>query len=159
MGRTRPTLPADSTNRSFYLASCFDLIALQEVNEDLDDFERLIDILGRNWDYLLTDTTEGSRGNGERMAFLFNRDKVWFRKVTGEIVLPKWQLVVPAAWGCPCTSRRGAEIGPSPFPVSRSRRGPCCPTRSHCRTPGSAKSPWCLCWRSRGQVPSARGEG
>ena len=59
------------------------------MNDDLADFERLVDILGRNWDYLLTDTTEGCRGNGERMAFLFNRDKVWFRKVAGEIVLPK----------------------------------------------------------------------
>lgn len=93
--------PAGRLDESFYylaeIASCFDLIALQEVNENLADFERLVRILGRNWDYLLTDTTEGSRGNGERMAFLFNRDKVWFRNIAGEIVLPKGQTIVPAA--------------------------------------------------------------
>lgn len=105
--------PAGRLDESFYylaeVASCFDLIALQEVNDDLADFERLVDILGRNWDYLLTDTTEGGRGNGERMAFLFNRDKVWFRKVAGEIVLPKGQLVVPAAAVRPPDEQGSAE--------------------------------------------------
>lgn len=105
--------PAGRLDESFYylaeIASCFDLIALQEVNRDLDDFERLVGILGRNWSYILTDTTEGSRGNGERMAFLFNRDKVWFRNIAGEIVLPKGQLVVPAAAVRPPGEQGAAE--------------------------------------------------
>ncbi len=105
--------PAGRLDESFYylaeVASCFDLIALQEVNQDLDDFERLVGILGRNWNYLLTDTTEGSRGNGERMAFLFNRDKVWFRNIAGEIVLPKGQLVVPARAVRPPDEQGSAE--------------------------------------------------
>jgi endonuclease/exonuclease/phosphatase family metal-dependent hydrolase len=84
----------------YYLAetiSCFDLVAIQEVNEDLDPFERLIDILGRaEWDYLLTDVTEGPSGNRERMAYLFRRGKVRFRNISGEIVLPQGQLIVAA---------------------------------------------------------------
>lgn len=76
------------------MASCFDLIAVQEVNQNLDALERLMRILGRKWDYIVTDTTEGASGNGERMAFLYNRDKVWFRKIAGEVVLPDGQLVV-----------------------------------------------------------------
>ncbi|MEC7934074.1 MAG: endonuclease/exonuclease/phosphatase family protein [Pseudomonadota bacterium] len=83
---------------SFYylaeIAGCFDLIALQEVNRDLGALERLVRILGRQWDYIVTDATEGAGGNGERMAFLFRSDKVWFRKIAGEVVLPDGQLVV-----------------------------------------------------------------
>ena len=81
----------------FYLAeiiSSFDLVAVQEVNRDLRPLQRLIRILGTKWDFIATDTTSGPSGNDERMAFLYNTDKVWFRKVAGEIVLPKGQTIV-----------------------------------------------------------------
>lgn len=78
------------------IASCFDLIALQEVNRNLSEFEKLVAILGEGWDYILTDATEGTSGNGERMAFLYDRAKVRFRHIAGEIVLPSGQLVVAA---------------------------------------------------------------
>lgn len=81
----------------YYIAemiSCFDLVAVQEVNRDLSALERVMGILGREWDYIATDTTEGPGGNGERMAFVYNTEKVWFRKIAGEIVLPDGQLVV-----------------------------------------------------------------
>jgi hypothetical protein len=58
---------------------------------------RVMDILGREWDYIVTDTTEGRGGNRERMAFVYNREKVWFRKIAGEVVLPQGQLIVPPA--------------------------------------------------------------
>ena len=77
------------------VASCFDLIALQEVNRNLTEFEKLVAILGEGWDYILTDATEGVSGNGERMAFLFDKAKVSFRHIAGEIVLPSGQLVMP----------------------------------------------------------------
>lgn len=81
----------------YYLAemiSCFDLVAIQEVNRDLTALETLMRILGREWDYIATDTTEGPGGNGERMAFVYNTEKVWFRKIAGEVVLPDGQLIV-----------------------------------------------------------------
>ncbi|WP_291827639.1 endonuclease/exonuclease/phosphatase family protein [Bosea sp. (in: a-proteobacteria)] len=83
---------------SFYyiaeMISCFDLVAVQEVNRDLAALDRLMRILGREWDYIATDTTTGAGGNDERMAFVFNTEKVWFRKIAGEIVLPEGQLIV-----------------------------------------------------------------
>jgi endonuclease/exonuclease/phosphatase family metal-dependent hydrolase len=86
---------------SFYyiaeIMSSFDLIAVQEVNRDLSALERVMSILGGDWDYIATDTTEGPGGNGERMAFVFNRDRVFFRKIAGEIVLPDGQLIVSPA--------------------------------------------------------------
>jgi endonuclease/exonuclease/phosphatase family metal-dependent hydrolase len=81
----------------YYIAemiSCFDLVAVQEVNRDLTALETVMRILGREWDYIATDTTEGPGGNEERMAFIFNTEKVWFRKIAGEVVLPEGQLVV-----------------------------------------------------------------
>ena len=74
----------------FYIAeilSHFDLIAVQEVNRDLGDFKKIMSNLGGNWDYLATDVTEGTSGNQERMAFVFNKNKVWFRDIAGEVVL------------------------------------------------------------------------
>jgi hypothetical protein len=84
----------------YYLAemiASFDLVALQEVNRDLSALEKLMSILGREWDYIATDATDGSGGNDERMAFVFNKEKVWFRKIAGEIVLPEGKLIVPAS--------------------------------------------------------------
>jgi endonuclease/exonuclease/phosphatase family metal-dependent hydrolase len=81
----------------FYIAeiiSCFDLVAMQEVNRDLSALDRVLDILGPKWDYIATDTTEGSGGNQERMAFVYNTDKVRFRRIAGEVVLPDGQLIV-----------------------------------------------------------------
>ncbi len=81
----------------YYIAeiiSCFDLVALQEVNRDLSALAQVMSVLGREWDYIATDTTEGTGGNQERMAFVYNTEKVLFRKIAGEIVLPEGQLVV-----------------------------------------------------------------
>lgn len=84
----------------FYIAeilSCFDLIAVQEVSRDLSALEQVMRLLGREWDYIATDTTEGVSGNGERMVFVFNREKVSFRKIAGEVVLPSGQLIMSPA--------------------------------------------------------------
>lgn len=71
----------------------FDLIAVQEVRRDLGALEDVRRLLGPNWQYLATDVTEGTSGNNERMAFLYNRDKVWFRNVAGELTLPDGKKV------------------------------------------------------------------
>ena len=80
----------------FYIAeiiSAYDIIAVQEVNENLNQFKDLLDILGYPWTYICTDVTEGSGGNQERMAFIYDRSKVQFRNMAGEIVLPKAHLI------------------------------------------------------------------
>lgn len=75
------------------ILSHFDLIALQEIRRDLDALRDVVRILGSNWDFIATDVTEGSSGNKERMAFLFNKNKVWFNDVAGELTLPNGKLV------------------------------------------------------------------
>jgi endonuclease/exonuclease/phosphatase family metal-dependent hydrolase len=74
----------------FYIAevlSRFDFIAVQEINE-LDEWEKVMKILGPSWDWIATDVTEGTGGNGERLTYLYDKRKVWFQNVAGEIVLP-----------------------------------------------------------------------
>lgn len=75
----------------YYLAeiiAAFDIIALQEINQDLTGLKKVIRILGADYNYFLTDITEGRAGNGERMAFVYDQKKVLFRNIAGEIVLP-----------------------------------------------------------------------
>lgn len=70
------------------ILSHFDLIAVQEVREDCSALDEVMRLLGPNWSYIATDVTEGSPGNRERMAFVFNREKTWFRGIAGELTLP-----------------------------------------------------------------------
>lgn len=75
----------------YYLAemiAAFDLVALQEVNENLSGLKKLMKHLGGNWEYIATDTS----GNKERMVFVYDKNKVWFRNIAGEIVLPHKKL-------------------------------------------------------------------
>lgn len=81
----------------FYIAEIiaqFDIVALQEVREDLDEFHRLLGILGRDWDYLATDVTDYGAGNGERMVFLYNTTRARFRNIAGELTLPSGKKVL-----------------------------------------------------------------
>ena len=80
----------------YYIAeilSRFDLVAIQEVKSSQGELERVMAILGRNWDYIATDVTEGGPGNGECIAFLYDTNKVSFKNMAGEIVLPKDKLI------------------------------------------------------------------
>jgi exonuclease III len=75
----------------FYLAeiiSAFDILAVQEICADLAPFERLMDTLGPAYDFIMTDVTLGPGGNRERLAFVFDRNKVRFSGIAGELVLP-----------------------------------------------------------------------
>lgn len=75
----------------FYIAeiiSSFDLVAVQEVNEDLTALNRVMTILGTWWKYLITDVTRGTRGNRERIAYLYDTRKVSFGGLAGEILIP-----------------------------------------------------------------------
>ena len=69
------------------IISRFDLIAAQEISRNLDGLKSLMSLLGPNWDYIVTDSTEGTAGGGERMAFIYDKNKVIFRNMASEIVL------------------------------------------------------------------------
>ncbi|ABD05170.1 endonuclease/exonuclease/phosphatase family [Rhodopseudomonas palustris HaA2] len=75
----------------YCIAECisrFDLVAVQEVRQDLVALKRVMRLLGRDWDYIYTDVSFADAGNGERLAFVFNRSRVRFTGLAGELVLP-----------------------------------------------------------------------
>jgi hypothetical protein len=79
----------------YYIAEIiakFDLIALQEVNKNLDALEDVMKILGGNWAYVITDTTEGTPGNDERLAFVYDTRKVKHSGLAGELVIPPIEM-------------------------------------------------------------------
>jgi endonuclease/exonuclease/phosphatase family metal-dependent hydrolase len=84
----------------YYIAEiidAFDFVAVQEVSSDLVGLQKLMYQLGPRWQYIVTDSTEGSSGGGERMAFLYDTTKVTFRNIAGEIVLPKGREITEDA--------------------------------------------------------------
>lgn len=70
------------------IIAAFDICAIQEVRSNLKPLQRLVGLLGPSWDYFVSDISTHKGGNNERAAIIFNRNKVFFRKVIGEIVLP-----------------------------------------------------------------------
>ncbi|MDP2984186.1 MAG: endonuclease/exonuclease/phosphatase family protein [Candidatus Latescibacter sp.] len=75
----------------FYLAeimSRFDLIALQEVRDNLDALDELMNILGGWWKYLVSDVTLGRQGNQERHTFIYDTRKLSFGGLAGELFPP-----------------------------------------------------------------------
>ena len=80
----------------FYIAetlAAFDICAIQEVNEDLGPLKKVLELMGPNWQFIATDVTVGASGNRERMVFVYDTNKVQFRNIAGEIVLPKHALL------------------------------------------------------------------
>lgn len=108
-----------TTESMLYIAEIidhFDLVAVQEVNEDLTQLEDLVkSYLGAGWDYIVTDMVEGTAGNYERLAFLYRTGKVQFCREAGEIVLPTGQEI--AAPGSTGTTGH-VQFARTPFSVS-----------------------------------------
>lgn len=74
----------------YYIAeviSCFDIVALQEVRGDLEALNRLMRLLGSEWQSIMTDADEGSAAHNERMVFVYNSTRVRFRGTAGELAL------------------------------------------------------------------------
>lgn len=100
----------------YYIAeiiSHFDLIALQEVREDLGALNAVIGILGKHeWSYIATDVTEGRPGNRERMVFVYNNNKVRFTNIAGEITLAEKEKITSSHHNGLQVSRLSCRLRP-----------------------------------------------
>jgi len=79
-----------------YIASIlsrFDVIAIQELKGNLKAFRHTLkcleEVLGMNYGFLMTDRSEGSASGYERMAYLYDTDRVKPSGLAGEIVVPE----------------------------------------------------------------------
>ncbi len=66
----------------------FDIIAVQEVKGEFKALRETMKLLGPDWSFLMTDVTQGTKGNGERLAFIFDIRKVKLSGIACEIVIP-----------------------------------------------------------------------
>jgi endonuclease/exonuclease/phosphatase family metal-dependent hydrolase len=89
--------PGPRLEESYYyiaeIISAFDIVAIQEINT-LAALKRVMEILGPSWEYLTTDINPGKGGNEERMTFVYDTRKVWFKHMAGQIVTDKRQQFV-----------------------------------------------------------------
>ena len=87
-----------TTEDLIYIAeiiSRFDVIAVQEICRDLSPLKNVIRLLGdKDYDFIVSDPTEGRAGNDERLGFIFDKSKVWFKGIAGELVLPNNMEIV-----------------------------------------------------------------
>ena len=102
----------------FYIAeilSRFDLVAVQEV-VDLDDWYDIMDRLGPDYDFIATDKTHHKLGSGgERLLYLYDKRKVKFENIAGEIVLPTEMLITDATAGEGGKLYQGKQFRRTPF--------------------------------------------
>ncbi len=61
----------------------FDLIAVQEINDNYRVFTAIMKTMGKKFDFVMSDTA----GNDERLAFIYNTSKVMPGNLFGEIAL------------------------------------------------------------------------
>ena len=70
------------------LVKRFDVLAIQEVKRETHAIRRLVDeILGPHFGLIMSDVSEGDRGNTERLAFIYDKRRVQLTGLAGEIVL------------------------------------------------------------------------
>lgn len=66
------------------ILSWFDMIAIQELKDDLDDLQRLMAVLPSSYDTIVSDPG----GNNERAGFIFDTNKVQRLELAGEVAVP-----------------------------------------------------------------------
>ena len=69
------------------IISRFDVVAIQEVRDDLAGLRMIRRCLGPGWSFIVTDVTRGDDGNHERLAFMYDRRRVEPSGLAGELVL------------------------------------------------------------------------
>jgi len=67
----------------------FDVVAVQEVRPDLNELDEIMRLLGRDYDRIFTDVSYAQGGNNERLCFIWDRRRVRFTGLAGELVLPR----------------------------------------------------------------------
>ncbi len=106
----------------YYIAeiiSAFDFVAVQEINE-LEEWNKVMRILGPSWDFIATDITHYKLGgNEERLTFVYDKRKVTFKNIAGEIVLPNDMLISDSEiTNSPDPMADGKQFRRTPFIVS-----------------------------------------
>jgi hypothetical protein len=80
------------------IVSRFDVIAIQEITGPTIGLKKILEILGPNWDILLTNVNYGPLGNNERIAFLYDTRRVNTSGLACQLIAPNMGAEVKTAW-------------------------------------------------------------
>ncbi|MGF1637949.1 MAG: endonuclease/exonuclease/phosphatase family protein [Cyclobacteriaceae bacterium] len=113
---------SESPKRDYFAAqiiveiiSRYDVVAIQEIQGNIGALRKVINILGEHWSFLMTDVTLGSRGNSERLGYIFDKTRVKLSGLACELVIPpEWQ-------GSISESTYDNQFSRTPYAVSFSR--------------------------------------
>jgi len=75
------------------IMSQFDLIALTELRDKLDDLDRVLDLLGGYWRAVYSDYIVDDQGNHERTAYVFDKRAVVLTGLVAEVDPPARQKI------------------------------------------------------------------
>lgn len=111
---------ADSPKRDLFsvrviaeIISRFDVVAIQEVQVDIEALRLLMRVLGRNWGLILTDAVKSRAGDNERLAFVFDSRRATPSGLACELVVP--DEVLSAGVGANALKRQFAK---TPYAVA-----------------------------------------
>ena len=115
------SVAGDSPRRDLHSAlmiaeilSRFDVVAIQELKGNIRAFRDALKVLGPDWAWVTTDETHGDKGNGERLAFLFNTKRVKLSGLAAELLVPE-DLNTPFSTGANAFQRQFVR---TPYAVS-----------------------------------------
>lgn len=72
-----------------HLMSRFDLIAVQEIKDNLEHFSKITNHMDGNYDWIVNDTA----GNKERLGFIYDSEKVTLGRLFAEIAVPEKDFI------------------------------------------------------------------
>ena len=79
-----------------YVCQHFDLLAIQEIMDDLEGFKFLAHKMGSEYGTVVSDQTgvfPGERGLGERLGFIYNRNLIWRDDVVSDVTYDRSKLL------------------------------------------------------------------
>lgn len=74
------------------ILSRFDVVAIQEARANLAALRSVMKVLGPDWGLILTDVNPPPKGNGERLAFVFDTRRVKPSGLAAELVVPEQEV-------------------------------------------------------------------
>jgi endonuclease/exonuclease/phosphatase family metal-dependent hydrolase len=79
------------------IVSRFDVVAVQEVQDNLEALRAIMSCLGPDWGFHVTDVSFGDAGDRERLAYLYDLRRVRPSGLAGELVLSPEDLAASTA--------------------------------------------------------------
>lgn len=105
------------------VVSRFDVVAIQEVQADIRALRHLLKALGERYTVILTDAVEDDEGDNERLAFVFDRERIQVSGLACELVVPlNWSTKKKPKTGIPQIALQ-RQFARTPYAVAFKRGG------------------------------------